>query len=169
MSIVTDLGYRFPTPNLFQRLMQRIGSTRVGAKTMSLTLRHLDSLVLRLSGGRTTAVALLAGLVALDVTTIGRRSGRPRTSHLIAIPYGERLALLGTNFGGVATPAWVYNIEAHPEVSLSYGGRTVETTARLATAEETEAVLAVAETLYVGYRKYQQRITGRTLRIFLLG
>jgi deazaflavin-dependent oxidoreductase (nitroreductase family) len=48
------------------------------------------------------------------VTTTGRRSGLRRTTHLIAVPYGDTLALLGTNFGQPATPAWALNLEADP-------------------------------------------------------
>lgn len=168
MSIVSSLGYEFPPPKLAQRLVQQIASTRAGAWCLRLTLRHLDDLVQRLSKGRTTSVRLLAGLPVLDVTTTGRTSGRPRTSHLIAMPYGDTLALLGTNFGGRSTPAWVHNLEADPAITASYRGRSVRATARPATDAEREAVLIASEPLYAGYRKYQQRITGRDLRIFLL-
>jgi hypothetical protein len=40
--------------------------------------------------------------------------------------------------------------------------------ARPASDGERDQVLAAASTVYGGYLKYQQRITGRTLRIFLL-
>jgi len=33
-------------------------------------------------------------LPPLDLTTTGRRSGLPRTTHLIAIPYEDTLALV---------------------------------------------------------------------------
>ena len=111
---------------------------------------------------------LLAGLPVVDVTTTGRRSGLRRTTHLIAVPYGDTLALLGTNFGQPATPAWVLNLEADPRATLRHRGTTLEAVARPATEEERESVLAGSTEVYGGYLAYQARITGRRLRIFLL-
>lgn len=168
MGIADDLGYRVPRPNAFQRLMQGFGSSRPGAWLFSHLLRHLDDVVGRLSHGRTSAPRLLAGIPVLDVTTTGRRSRLPRTSHLIAVPYADTLALLGTNFGQAATPAWVLNLEADPRATVVHTGHTLEVAARLATPEEQAGVLAASSRVYGGYLKYQQRITGRTLRVFLL-
>jgi deazaflavin-dependent oxidoreductase (nitroreductase family) len=168
MGIADDLAYRVPHPNAFQRLMQGFGSSRPGAWLFAHLLRHLDDAVGRLSHGRTSAPRLLAGIPVLDVTTTGRRSGLPRTSHLIAVPYADTLALLGTNFGRAATPGWVLNLEADPRATVVHTRHTVRAAARLATAEEQAGVLAASAQVYGGYLKYQQRITGRTLRVFLL-
>jgi deazaflavin-dependent oxidoreductase (nitroreductase family) len=112
MGLSTDLGYRHRSPNGFQRLVQAFSSSRPGAWLFSKFLRHVDQAVLRLSRGKYTAPGVLAGLPVLDLTTTGRKSGQPRTSHLISIPVGDDLALLGTNFGQPKTPAWVLNLEA---------------------------------------------------------
>src|SRR3954466_7205590 len=104
MAVAADLGYSFRKPNLLQRSMQAFAGSRPGAWFFSKALRHLDTLVGKLSGGRTTIAELMAGLPVIDVTTTGRRSGQARTSHLVAVPHGETLALLGTNFGQSGTP-----------------------------------------------------------------
>jgi deazaflavin-dependent oxidoreductase (nitroreductase family) len=166
--LADDLGYRVPEPNPFQRAMQSFGSSRPGAWLFSHLLRHLDNAVGRLSKGRTSTPRLLAGIPVLDVTTTGRRSGLPRTSHLIAVPYEGTLALLGTNFGRPSTPAWVLNLEANPRATVVHTGRSREVVARLATEQEQAGVLAASSRVYGGYMKYQQRITGRRLRVFLL-
>ncbi len=168
MGLADDLGYRLRSPNPFQALIQRFASTRPGAWLFSKVLRHLDDVVGRISSGRTSAPELLAGLPVVDVTTTGRKSGLRRTSHLIAVPIGDTLALLGTNFGQPSTPAWVLNLEADPHASLTYKRRGIDATARPASAEEHAAVLAGSAQVYGGYLKYQQRITGRRLRIFVL-
>ena len=168
MGLVAELGYRHRRPTFIQRSIQAFASTRAGAWVFSRVLRHLDDVVVRVSRGRTSAPELLAGLPVLDVTTTGRRSGLPRTSHLIAVPYGEALALLGTNFGQPSTPAWVLNVEADPRVTLRHHGTTIEARARPATDQEREEVLAASESVYAGYVAYQRRITGRRLRIFVL-
>lgn len=168
MGLATDLGYHHRPANTAQRQVQRLGSTRAGAWVFSRTLRHLDTAVARVSRGRQSAPQLLAGLPVLDLTTTGRRSGRPRTSHLISIPVGDDLALLGTNFGQPATPAWVLNLEADPRATVTFRGRAVPVVARPATDAERVAVLERSRGIYGGYEKYQQRISGRRVRIFVV-
>ena len=169
MSLASELSYEFPRPNWFQRAMKAFGATRFGAWLFSKLLRHLDDVVQRLTRGRTTVPELLAGLPVLDLTTTGRRSGQPRTSHLISVPLDDTLALLGTNFGQPATPAWVLNLEANPHATVRYRGRSVDVLARPATEAEFSRVLASSGPIYAGYRTYQQRIgERRRLRIFLL-
>ena len=168
MGIANDLGYTFRRPNVAQRAVQLIASTKPGAKSLSMSMRHLDDMVQKLSKGQTSSGQILAGLAVLEVTTIGRKSGQPRTGHLIAIPYLDTLAVLGTNFGGKSTPAWVFNVEANPQVTVSYKGKAVDAVARRATPDEVEGVLKASESVYKGYRKYQERISGRELRVFLL-
>jgi deazaflavin-dependent oxidoreductase (nitroreductase family) len=168
MGLAADLGYHHRRPNPFHRAVHAFAGTRPGAWVFAQVLRHLDDAVVRISRGRTSAPELLAGLAVVDVTTTGRRSGLRRTSHLIAVPYADTLALLGTNFGQPATPAWVLNLEADPHATLSHHGTTIEAVARPATPEEHAAVLAASAAVYGGYLKYQARITRRRLRIFVL-
>jgi len=168
MGLAADLGYRHHRGNPLHRAVQALASTRPGAWVFSKVLRHLDDVVVRLSRGRTSAPELLAGLPVLDLTTTGRRSGQRRTTHLIAVPFEETLALLGTNFGQPSTPAWVLNLEAEPRATVAHHGTSLEVVARPATEDEQRAVLAGSSAVYGGYLKYQQRITGRRLRIFVL-
>lgn len=168
MGLSTDLGYRHHSPNAFQRVIQGVASSRPGAWLFSKLLRHLDEVVLRLTRGRHTVPGLLAGLPVLDLTTTGRKSGQPRTSHLISIPVGDDLALLGTNFGQPKTPAWVLNLEAEPRASVTHNQRTATVVARPASDDEVREVMERSRAIYGGYEKYQQRISGRRVRIFVL-
>lgn len=168
MGIASDLGYHHRPPNAAQRAMQAFGASPLGARFFKLTLARLDDAAERLTGGRLTVPALLAGLQVLDIVTTGRKSGAPRRTHLIAVPFDDTLALLGTNFGQPGTPAWVLNLEANPRLTVTYHGTTVEAIARPATEAEHAAVLARSELIYRGYRLYQKRITDRRLRVFIL-
>jgi deazaflavin-dependent oxidoreductase (nitroreductase family) len=168
MGIAADLGYSFDEPNPFQRAMQAFAGTRPGAWFFSKALRHLDTVTQRVTGGRTTIAEVMAGLPVVDVTTTGRRSGQQRTSHLISVPYGETLALLGTNFGQAGTPAWVLNLEADPHAHVRFRDRGLDVVARPADEAEVAAVFERSREIYGGYAKYQQRITGRRVRVFLL-
>lgn len=168
MSLADDLEYRFAPANPFQRALQALVASRGGAWVFARILPTLDTWVQRLTGNRHTLPGLLAGLPVVDLTSTGRRSGLPRTTHLVAIPYDDTLALIGSNFGQPSTPAWVLNLEAQPAATVSYRGTSRPVVARPASGAEHAAVLSRSEKVYVGYRKYQSRITGRRLRVFVL-
>lgn len=168
MGLATDLGYRHRSPNAFQRLIQGLASTRPGAWVFAKVLRHLDDAATRLSRGRLSAPEVLAGLPVLDLTTTGRKSGSPRASHLISIPVGDDLAVIGSNFGQPNTPAWVLNLEAEPTATVVYKQRTVAVFARPASEDEARDVMERSRAIYGGYEKYVQRISGRRVRIFVL-
>jgi deazaflavin-dependent oxidoreductase (nitroreductase family) len=167
VGLAADLSYVHRRPNPFQRAMQTVTSTRAGAWVVSKTLARVDRAVTRRTGGR-TITELGAGIPVLRLTTTGRRSGQPRSTHLIAIPFRDTLALLGTNFGQASTPTWVLNLEADSRAKVMHKGVTVDVVARPATEEERAEVLAASKHVYGGYLKYQQRIRNRSLRIFVL-
>lgn len=148
--------------------MQRAASTQVGAWCFSKTVAPMDRLCRKLTGGRTTFPQLLAGLPVIFVTMTGRKTRQPRTTPLIAVPHGGDLAIIGTNFGQGATPGWVLNLEADPTAHVVYRDAEIDTVARPATDEEREAIWDRATSVYAGYAQYRQRISGRTVRIFIL-
>jgi deazaflavin-dependent oxidoreductase (nitroreductase family) len=168
MSLVADLGYTHRRGNALQRALQTFASTRPGAWFFSKTLARLDRATDRLTRGRVSLPEVLAGLPSLVLMTTGRRSGQQRSTHLIAVPLGDTLALLGTNFGQPHTPAWVLNLEADPHARVAYHGVSRAVVARAANDPERAQILANSSGVYGGYCKYQQRITGRRLRMFVL-
>lgn len=168
MGVASQLGYAHRPPNAVQRGFQVFGSTKVGAWFFSQTLATLDRLVHKVAKGRTSLPKILAGLPVLMVTTTGRKSRAARTTPLIAVPIGDDLALLGTNFGRPSTPAWVFNLEADDLATVAYGNASVDVRARRATDEERQRVWERSRGIYGGYDKYQERITGREIRVFVL-
>lgn len=169
MGLAADLDYSHSTANPVHRAGRWLGGTRAGGWLFSRTLRHLDSVIGRLSRGRHSAPGLLTGLAVLALTTTGRKSGQRRTSHLIATPYDDTLALLGTNFGQESTPAWALNLETDPHATVSYRGTSRDVIARPATEVETDAIFTRAASFYAGYRNYRERIGGsRQIRVFVL-
>ena len=148
--------------------MQRFGSSRGGAWMFSKVLAPVDRVMHRMTHGRTSAPEVLAGLPVMMVTTAGGAVSQPRTSPLIAVPVGDSLALLGTNFGQTSTPAWVLNLEADPNLTVGYRDRVAELVARPATEAERTEVWRNSAGVYGGYEKYRERIHGREVRIFVL-
>ncbi len=66
----------------------------------------------RLLGGR------LAGGGVLLLTTVGRRSGQPRTVIIGYWREGEDVIVTDTNVTKPALPAWELNLRAHPEAEV---------------------------------------------------
>ena len=102
------------------------------------------------------------------VTTIGAKSGQPRTLPLVAVPDGENVILIASNFGQKHHPAWYYNLRAHPEVQLTYEGKTVTYLACETSSEERERCWQKAAQLYSGYTVYKQRASHRQIPVLLL-
>jgi deazaflavin-dependent oxidoreductase (nitroreductase family) len=166
MSLADDLGCRVHPPNPAQRAVQTVAATQVGSWTISQILPTLDGWTQRLTGR--TLPEVVAGVPVVRLTTTGRRSGRPRETHLVAIPHENGLGVIGTNFGQGRTPDWVLNLEADPTAQAFHGGISVDVVARPATPPERERIMAEADRTYVGYSAYRERISGRRVRVFVL-
>ncbi|RMD51356.1 MAG: nitroreductase family deazaflavin-dependent oxidoreductase [Candidatus Thermofonsia bacterium] len=140
-------------------------------KPVSLVLARLmhwlDKLVYRWSNGRFSATSLVAGLPLIMVTTIGAKSGQPRTMPLLGIPFDDKLGVIASNWGGQKHPAWYYNMKANPHVQVSVNGRTEKYTAREIFGKEKEAVWETAVRIYPGYNAYQAR-ANRPIPVLLL-
>jgi len=80
---------------------------------------------IRRKGGKTM------GMNALVLTTVGRRSGQPRSTPVGFFADGDNGWLIVASAAGAPkNPAWYYNIAANPErVSIEMGGRRVDVSA----------------------------------------
>ncbi len=168
MGVLTDLGYEVSPSNALQRGMQHIVASKPGAWLFSKFLHSVDKPLFELSKGRVTMPSLLAGLPVVMLTTTGRRSGRRRTMPLLAIPSGDDVAVIGSNFGQADTPGWVFNLEADPSATVGYAGNEVEVRARRADPAEADATFAVAARIYPCYAHYRSRADHREIRVFVL-
>jgi deazaflavin-dependent oxidoreductase (nitroreductase family) len=155
-------------PNAMQRALHPILRTKASGWFLARTLHHFDRPVLRLSRGRYALTSLLAGLPVVTVTTRGAKSGQPRSLPLIALPDGENVILIASNFGQKHHPAWYYNLRAHPEVQLTYEGQTVAYVVRETSGEERERCWQRAVEIYSGYARYKERAGQRQIGVFLL-
>ena len=78
----------------------------------------------------------------MRLTTLGRRSGRPRVAILGYYEDGPNLVTLAMNGWADTEPAWWLNLQAHPDatVDLADGSRAVR--ARAAAGEDRERLWA---------------------------
>ena len=161
------LGYPVTRPSRLQLAVQSLAATRPVARVLARTVRPVDE-VLRRLGSRITVPSVVAGLPAVTLVTTGARSGRPRPVPLIPVITADAFAVLGTNFGGLETPAWVSNLLATPRAALEYGGRRVDVQARVLDGRQREAVLAAAARVYPGFPRYVARAAQRRVHMFAL-
>jgi deazaflavin-dependent oxidoreductase (nitroreductase family) len=168
MGLVQALGYKLPTPNAVQRAMRPLSSSRPGAWLFARSLPQIDKFVLRISRGQLTLTSVTGGIPILTITTTGARSGRPRMTPLMGVPFGGDIAIIGAHFGQPGTPAWYYNLRAQPRAQVTYRNRTVSATAREAGGGERQAILGQARKIYPEYQAYAQRITDREIPIMIL-
>ena len=92
----------------------------------------------RLSGGRFLwTPANKRGWGALRLTTVGRKSGQPRTVILGYLDDGADLVTLAMNGWDEGHPAWWLNLQAHPDAVVRLAGQAPRPVrARPATGEE---------------------------------
>lgn len=151
-----------------QRVIQRFGGTRPGTWLFRTLLLPVDRRLVRASGGRFSIPRTLLGLPVVALTTTGARTGRLRTVPVVAIRFGDALALLGTNFGQPRAPAWTANLAAHPQAWVSWRGARWPLAAHRASSADAEHVWALATVLYPGFAAYRRRVTQRGIDVWIL-
>jgi deazaflavin-dependent oxidoreductase (nitroreductase family) len=126
----------------------------------------LDKLIQRLTRGH-LSILRIAGLPNLMLTVVGRKSGVPRSTPLLCVPYRGGQLIAGSNFGGAKPPVWVVNVRAAETVHYSIAGRTHTATAReLSGDERAEAWEHMLDT-WPNYARYAER-TDRVIPVFWL-
>ena len=115
--------------------------------------------LLKISGGRVGWTG--AGMPVLQLTTIGRKSGEPRTVMLTApIHTPEQYVVVGSRGGDDVHPAWFHNVTANPDVTVEERSGTRSMRARVAAGEErTELWERVVRDFphYAGYQRKTER------------
>lgn len=128
---------------------------------------RLDPLLLRATAGRLSTFAMAP---VVNLTALGRRTGEPRSCALLYFTQGDDVILVASSFGRERHPAWYHNVRAHPDVTLTAGGRGGPYRAREAEGAERERLFALATRLYPGYADYVERAgrAGRTIPVLVL-
>jgi deazaflavin-dependent oxidoreductase (nitroreductase family) len=150
-----------------QKLIQRIVMWQPVTSFFATRLHRIDNLTLKLTKGKFTA-SQLAGWTIIQLTTIGARSKQPRTTPLVGVMDGEKIALVGSSFGRKHNPAWYYNLKTYPECDVTFKARTAKYIARELDGEEYKRYWQLAISKYAGYEKYRQRAAHRHIPIMLL-
>jgi deazaflavin-dependent oxidoreductase (nitroreductase family) len=108
------------------------------------------------------------GHPVLMLTTVGRRSGLPRTA-MVAVLVRERetLVVVASDGGAPQHPQWYRNLCAHPTVEVVFEGRRRPMIARTADPWERAALWPQITSVAPSYARYQERAP-RELPVVLL-
>src|SRR5581483_10780180 len=148
-----------------RRPANAFASTRPGSWLIR-TMTPLDRRVLIRTRGRYTLLGPI-GAPTLLLTTIGAKSGLPRTSPLLYCRRGDALLVIGSNFGQPRHPAWTANLRANPSATVTIGGVDVPVRARELSGDERQAAVDAFIELTSVYAAYLER-TDRAIRVFEL-
>jgi deazaflavin-dependent oxidoreductase (nitroreductase family) len=124
----------------------------IGLRTMSRVHRA----ILHGTGGRVLDSAF--GMPVVELQTVGRKSGLPRTTMLTApIIDGDRVVLVASKGGDDRDPDWYRNLMAQPEIELTVAGQHRLLRARRASPDEKAELWPRVVAAYRGYAGYQRR------------
>src|SRR4051794_22281231 len=111
--------------------------------------------MLKVSGGRYPRTVL--GMEAVELHTIGRKTGQRRSTMLTApICEEERVVLVASKGGHEHHPVWYLNLVANPDVEITVDHRTRKMRAHTATEEERAELWPQVVAKYKGYADYQK-------------
>jgi deazaflavin-dependent oxidoreductase (nitroreductase family) len=109
----------------------------------------------------------IAGMPVLLLTTVGKRSGKRRTSPLTYFEENGAIVLVASYGGRPHNPAWFENLIAAGEGEVTIGGNSRMMRARRATPEERARLWPRIVDTYDGYAKYQEK-TEREIPLAIL-
>jgi deazaflavin-dependent oxidoreductase (nitroreductase family) len=131
-------------------------------------LVRIDRAFFRISGGRTTLSAWVSGFPIIMLTTTGAHTGEPRTLPVLALPDGDHLVLIASNFGRPQNPGWYYNLLAHPEAIVTWDGSAIQMRAHELRGEERQHQVARGLEAYPWWEPYHRRAAPRHIPVIML-
>jgi deazaflavin-dependent oxidoreductase (nitroreductase family) len=155
---------RFWRNRSFARVRHRLSSTR----RASAAVTRAHAAIIRRSGGRIRRSFLLTGgMPVLVLTTVGRKTGRRRSTPVGFLRHGDAFAVLASNAGSDHSPAWWLNLQAAPDAELLVDGTRHAVRARRADPVEEEALWSEFARLNPGFDEYRA-LTERQIPVVLL-
>ena len=131
------------------------------------TMNALHRTALAVSGNRLGASFL--GMPSLELTTTGRKTGKPRSVMLTSpLREGDAYVIVASRGGDDTHPAWFLNLRDNPQVRVRVIGEPERPMrARVATPEERARLWPQITSRYPNYAGYEKRTT-REIPLVLL-
>jgi deazaflavin-dependent oxidoreductase (nitroreductase family) len=140
-----------------------LGGTRIGVWAIKHVVAPLQLSLHRHTGGR---LSLTGPAPILLLTTVGRRTDKPRTVPVFYLREGDRYVVCNVRPPHERTNPWVLNVLADPRVRLSLRGETLDGRARRADQSEVDRLWPRFVQLWPPYRAF--RNAGGDLSIFVI-
>lgn len=158
----------FDHANALQRFLRRFAASGPGAWLFARLLHRIDRPVHRMTRGRYTFASLVSGIPVVMLTTIGAKTGRPRTVPVLGIPTRDEVAIIASNFGQYRHPAWYHNLRAHPEAEVVIDGMRRRVRAVEADGQRRAEIWQNGLRVYPGFGQYERRAAHRRISVFVL-
>jgi deazaflavin-dependent oxidoreductase (nitroreductase family) len=107
------------------------------------------------------------GRPLLLLTTIGARTGEPRTTPMMYVPDGDRLLVIASNAGAPKHPDWYRNLVANPDVTVEVDAEKYQATAEVPSGAERDRLFAGIVEKYPFFADHQAGVT-RTIPVVVL-
>jgi deazaflavin-dependent oxidoreductase (nitroreductase family) len=122
-----------------------------GTTTQQVNERVMRAI--RENGG--TIPGELGAIPCLILTTIGAKSGEPRTVPLFSHTVDGRLAIIGSMGGAARNPPWYYNLIKNPNVTVEKGGITYPACGKILEGSERDYFFSKFAETYPIFAEYQ--------------
>lgn len=119
----------------------------------------------RANGGKVGG--MFEGSVLVLLTTVGARSGRPRTSPLACLDIDGLPVVVASAMGADKHPDWYHNIRRNPAVTVETGTQTYPAIAAIPSGEERDRLFARVVEMDPGFADYQTKTT-RVIPVLVL-
>jgi deazaflavin-dependent oxidoreductase (nitroreductase family) len=104
----------------------------------------------------------------LLLTTLGRRSGKKRTSPMMYVREGGRMFVVASNNGATADPAWYHNLVADPHVTVEVAGQEFTAEAETLTGDDYDREWARIKEKYPFFAEHDKRSGDRRIPVVAL-
>ena len=152
--------------SFYERILEPLARTPLGYWYVTRIAPRIDPPLLRLTGGRLSSVYPVPVML---LTTIGAKTGLPRTLPLLYVIDDDSLILIASNYGRPGNPSWYRNLKANPRVEALAGKHSGTYTAtEIADPTDRAEAWARALDVYAGYSDYEVRAGDRTIPLVRL-
>ena len=103
----------------------------------------------------------------LLLTTVGRKTGKNRTTPLLYLKDNDRIAIVASNGGKDKEPLWWTNLRTNPHAKVQVKGEKKTMIARKANEEEQASLWPLLTKMYPSYGQYQKK-TRREIPVVIL-
>lgn len=126
---------------------------------------RFNAFLVRVTGGRLGTK--LGAQSVLLLQTVGRKTGKPRTTPVSYYRDGENYLVVASNWGADTQAAWYYNLLSHPQATIQIKDKVISVTARIATDEERPRLWQLVTSQNSQFLDYEKS-TNRQIPVIIL-